>query len=272
MNKCLFISTNPGQESLQFGPCYHSSYNLASQRFVCQSTSCYTKTGKACIFPFKYAGRTYSQCITKDNGDTPWCSTRVDEEGKYVDGHWSDCHNDCEYNNCPLGYVRSTPDTTCYKIASLKQNVSSFDEAENICQNDRARLWQPRVTGAFRRVYDTETDALNIFSAHYATGIKFDPSSGNFTYRNGEEVDEGFFPTLPRKSSEITLNADEEACVGLESGQLMVMPCQVEENSTRPMYFICEARPDETIDEKLIAYGGEAQGKPCVFPFLMNEK
>ena len=262
-------------QNIYFGECVQNDLKVhpaSSRKFICQTTSCYTNSGQACVFPFKYAGRTYSQCITIDNYGVPWCSTGVDDQGFYVKEHWGNCQMNCNYNDCPVGYVRAFPDTTCYKIASFKERVKSFDEAESICQNDGGRLWQPRVSGSFINVQSLERDTLS-YNAHFAIGIKFDLQSGNYTYRNGEEVDEGFFPTLPWSSSEFTSNGN-QLCVALESGQLVIIPCNQEETSTIPLYFICESRPDQFIDEKLIAYGGDynVQGKPCVLPFLMNEK
>ena len=270
--RCLYL-LNP--RGLFYGECVQIDLAIhpeSSRKFICQSTSCYTNSGKACVFPFKYAGRTYSQCITIDNNDVPWCSTGVDDQGHYVKDYWGNCQADCNYNNCPVGYVRAFPDTTCYRIASFKERVKSFDEAENVCQNDGGRLWQPRVSGSFSNIRSLEMDTLS-YNALFAIGIKFDPYSGNYTYRNGEEVDEGLFPTLPFRSNEFTSSGG-QLCVALESSQLIITPCKQEEDSVIPLYFICESRPDEYIDEKLITYGGDykVQGRPCVLPFLMNEK
>lgn len=49
--------------------------------------NCGVKTtgGICCHFPFIYNGKVYKNCTTKDNGNTPWCSTTAsyDQDGQY---------------------------------------------------------------------------------------------------------------------------------------------------------------------------------------------
>merc|ERR1712025_758298 len=47
-------------------------------------------TGAACVFPFVYAGSTYTSCTT-DGGHPAWCYTQVDSQGKGVSGRYGDC-------------------------------------------------------------------------------------------------------------------------------------------------------------------------------------
>jgi len=49
---------------------------------------CTTKSGP-CVFPFKYKGKTYDECTTVRNSGVPWCATKVNSNGEYV-----------EYGNC----------------------------------------------------------------------------------------------------------------------------------------------------------------------------
>ncbi len=63
---------------------------------------------KPCIFPFKFSGQTLTECTKIDNPkDNPWCSTKVDSEGKHVTsgGFWGYCGQDCEQNH--LGSVKA---------------------------------------------------------------------------------------------------------------------------------------------------------------------
>jgi len=54
------------------------------------------ESGSPCIFPFKYAGETYSKCTSRDSDNgQPWCATKVDSEGYVVDNAWGDCLEGC---------------------------------------------------------------------------------------------------------------------------------------------------------------------------------
>ena len=53
-----------------------------------------TKTSK-CIFPFKYLGKTYSEC-TFDDDIEPWCATALDMFGNMVEGKKGQCGEDCD--------------------------------------------------------------------------------------------------------------------------------------------------------------------------------
>ena len=48
----------------------------------------------ACVFPFEYDGKNYTQCTDVD-WDQLWCPTVVDAEGKYIDGDI-----DVTFGNC----------------------------------------------------------------------------------------------------------------------------------------------------------------------------
>ena len=83
---------------------------------VCEISQCVTKSGQFCKFPFKFAGRTYSECITLGNNETSWCSTRTDDFGNHIAGSEEDCETECSVNNCPTGYQKALPENTCYKV------------------------------------------------------------------------------------------------------------------------------------------------------------
>lgn len=83
---------------------------------MCELKQCTTTSGQFCIFPFKFAGRTYSECITLGNNGTAWCSTRTDEFGNHIIGFEEECMSTCSVNNCPTGYQKAVPENTCYKV------------------------------------------------------------------------------------------------------------------------------------------------------------
>jgi len=54
------------------------------------------EAGAACISPFKFVptNKTYYGC-THDTSTEPWCSTKVNEFGFHLSGHWGVCSEDC---------------------------------------------------------------------------------------------------------------------------------------------------------------------------------
>ena len=40
----------------------------------------------------------FHTCTWIDKGETPWCSTKTDENGNHVKGHWGNCGS-----SCPIG-------------------------------------------------------------------------------------------------------------------------------------------------------------------------
>ena len=62
--------------------------------------------GKPCALPFKYLGKTYSECIW-EYGDEPWCLTEVDSDGIHVDGQWGYCGLYCPIKLGLVSYLRS---------------------------------------------------------------------------------------------------------------------------------------------------------------------
>ena len=43
--------------------------------------------GETCVLPFKYKGRMYNQCISKDHNGN-WCATTIDYD---KDRRWGNC-------------------------------------------------------------------------------------------------------------------------------------------------------------------------------------
>ena len=56
------------------------------------------KSNKTCIFPFIYNGITFNSCTLSWSHDhtKAWCSTRVDESGKHISGHYGFCEPACQ--------------------------------------------------------------------------------------------------------------------------------------------------------------------------------
>ena len=51
---------------------------LVSVATACVTTGGTAPAGSACVFPFTYAGISYSTCTNHDNGATMWCYTDSD--------------------------------------------------------------------------------------------------------------------------------------------------------------------------------------------------
>jgi len=58
-------------------------------------------TGRACVFPFTYSGKVYTECAKWIHGETEegefWCSTKVDKFGRHITGmgHYGFCSSNC---------------------------------------------------------------------------------------------------------------------------------------------------------------------------------
>eukprot|EP00457_Paulinella_chromatophora_P002474 gb/GEZN01002479.1/.p1 GENE.gb/GEZN01002479.1/~~gb/GEZN01002479.1/.p1 ORF type:complete len:646 (+),score=86.01 gb/GEZN01002479.1/:75-2012(+) len=55
---------------------------------------CVTTSGYPCIFPFNYAGMSFSACTTYGDSE-PWCAVNTDAEGNFQTGEWSMCDTGC---------------------------------------------------------------------------------------------------------------------------------------------------------------------------------
>ena len=58
-----------------------------------------TYTGRQCVFPFGYQGKTYNGCTIADAPDNKkWCSVQVDSDGNHIGGRglWGHCGGDCK--------------------------------------------------------------------------------------------------------------------------------------------------------------------------------
>ena len=56
------------------------------------------KTGQTCVFPFTDSGKTCDGpycCNTDNDAKGSWCSTKVDENGAHIAGHYGYCPESC---------------------------------------------------------------------------------------------------------------------------------------------------------------------------------
>ena len=63
----------------------------------CKTVSGYSSDVE-CVFPFTFDGITHSTCTIHGNADSeekPWCSTKVDIHGVYIEGNWGVCSPEC---------------------------------------------------------------------------------------------------------------------------------------------------------------------------------
>ena len=59
-----------------------------------------TKRCRECVFPFTYENITHTACTPYE--DAHWCSTKTDENGVHLSGHWGYCNMDkCTYELIP---------------------------------------------------------------------------------------------------------------------------------------------------------------------------
>ena len=75
------------------------------------SSRCHGLSGEACQFPFKYQGRTFTNCTTHDSANgAAWCATRVQgSDRKAVVGRLEDCSAPCDHGASPYEVCPRSP-------------------------------------------------------------------------------------------------------------------------------------------------------------------
>ena len=109
--------------------------------------------------------------------------------------------------------------------------VSSFDEAEAKCQQDGARLYQPRTVGTYGNLLKIEKSTFDVSydsKFTFALGVEYDNmSSSQFVYRDDTPVDKYIVEQLKfgrRLENGDDLNGKE--CLAIQfSGSLTHLPC-----------------------------------------------
>jgi len=86
-----------------------------------------------CIFPFRYKGRIWKHCTHYDtHGDNNWCSTKVDESGEHIPGHFGHCNVDCDRYSGQIkesGDSRESGEGEEGKDTSIDDIENKFEEA-----------------------------------------------------------------------------------------------------------------------------------------------
>ena len=75
------------------------------------------KSPSKCVFPFTYENKTYNECKTSGAGYTPWCATKTDANGEYIEG---------EYGRCNAGVVCGSDNTSGTEVSSTDDTGESF--------------------------------------------------------------------------------------------------------------------------------------------------
>ena len=76
----------------------NNNNNNNGQLIECRTTGGGT-TGALCALPFIYKNKKYNGCtLTDADNNKPWCSTRVDGNGKHIGGQglWGHCSSRCK--------------------------------------------------------------------------------------------------------------------------------------------------------------------------------
>ena len=119
------------------------------------------------------------------------------------------------------------------QISSPFDVVSSFDEAEEKCKQDGARLYQPYTTASLKAILGMETEGTltsyhpwhSSSATYFAIGMLTNYAIyPNHLYRDGESVDTFFFDNgLPYILGSLEYGND--TCVGMNGGDFYHIPC-----------------------------------------------
>jgi len=128
------------------------------------ATSCVTKKGTKCVFPFVNGGNTYASC-TSDGYHTLWCSTSNKNDGTYRT--WGECDqtkckNDiCDISGLPPAYQKTFAPacgkhSLCYACGQKQgwTQRTCDDKLQDDLNRSCARFgyWTKRTCWMFRRI------------------------------------------------------------------------------------------------------------------------
>lgn len=281
------LAAYPGECGAAYTGLYYTG--LCKQTFYyasfCEYTECSTVDGKFCEFPFKYKNRLYDTCITHDDkGENPgdyWCPTAVDFETRgSISGSEASCSDLCEKrSNCPIGFWPMYGEPTCYQDSAgrVKDMIETFDEGEEICRSQGARLMQIRSTEALNHLTLSRPSHFAATTAYVTDvpdtvvgiGMKYqqldDDDEKILYYWDNTKVDE----KLADKMIADHMHADfpsadpDTDCLAFKGDKLLNVPCEGFFNGTgdgstaKGLAYMCEAKPLTALDSN----------QACIFPF-----
>jgi len=100
---------------------------------LCRTTGGGT-TGALCVIPFIYKGRKYNGCtLQDDHSGKPWCSVRVDGDGKHIGGQglWGHCSSRCKTDANGVEVKPDVPRPN--KVDCQWSNWSSWGRCSKTC-------------------------------------------------------------------------------------------------------------------------------------------
>ena len=274
---CAVARTNGGDG--QWGGCRGTQ----SAHGLCQYTECSTIKGETCVFPFRFKGRLYDTCIMNDNLGSepgkPWCSTAVDALGNHIAGSDQTCSDACERDSpCPIGFWRLYHEETCYQDSQAisPDTFKTFEEAEDSCAAQGARLFQFRSTEAFRYFENDRAETFNNddFFRKFSKGVI--AVSLKYTMKEGDDEKKFYYfddtPVDPHLSEVLEWDGsypedNDNECVAMHRLKFQNVPCNgstfftaTEDSTSDPILgYLCEAKP---LKDKNNIY--------CHLPFYYN--
>ena len=225
----------------------------------------------------------YDTCVTLEKSEKPWCSLKTDLNNNHVDGEENigTCQDQCNVQNCPIGFFFLTGN--CYLMSARVPSdlVTSTEEAENLCLEKGARLYQPRDYALTEEFLKWEEDYLKPapdFHFKYRDDLErssialgayqdYDGGKGGLIMYNDktrayylESLEEDQGGSISKVSNSYT----GKACISFTiSGKIKATVCEDFTNSKEPVGYICEARIIHTIE-------GPSTGKVCQLPFTLD--
>ena len=264
------------------------TFNWALFRALCHYTECVTKDNKVCSFPFRYKGRLYDKCISLDS-ESPWCSLKTDVNYNHIQGTGNIglCADDCEVQNCPVGFSFMTG--SCYHMSARGNSgrVSSVSEAEEICLGFGSRLYQPRDYALSEQLAEVESKFIKPGDQHfrYASGIQnswiaLGAFSTNINdvkptiqyndlsrayYLESVIEDQGSITSVT--IADLSSYTDKVCIMMDKDGKIVAEKCDSEYDYNNPLGYACEARIITTItdDEKVCNLPFKVDGSDILY-------
>ena len=231
---------------------------------LCHYKVCRTVDKNNCFFPFRYQGRMYDTCITLGNGgEGPWCPTLLDEDKNAIEGHRGVCGEDCDVNDCPVGFYRNYMDYTCHYVSPNHDGLAVPDvaTAREKCRLMGSTLYEPRTRHGMTMILGAEMKSDEALQ-DFAIGMRVD-AEGEVAYTSdGSRVTPEILAAMDFESGHPVKDKEDQRCIVISDRKLKSAKC---DNYTvndpnaggKRLGYICGARPLETVDRRA----------GCHFPF-----